>query len=171
MPKLFLVFKKSAQTNMENFVSWCAGPMVHVDLVLGDSLVMFTSYMFERFSMNRALGYAADTHETLSLSVSRDEYEAVQHVLLEFARRSIPYNYLDVCHLILPSVATVQDVQTAEEVDCLFCSQAVTLALRLSLDSQNPLRAPLWALNSRCTTPTMLYDVLKSHCEAVGPII
>ena len=171
MPKLYFVFKKSAQNNMENFVSWCAGPMVHVDLVLGDSRVMFTCYMFERFSMNTSVGYSPDTHQTLALCVSPEEYSAVEHLMLDFFNRSIPYNYTDVFHLILPSMTTVQDVDSAADVDCLFCSQAVTLALRMCLDCKHPLHAPLCALNSRCTTPTMLFDVLKSHCEAVDSII
>jgi hypothetical protein len=165
MPELFLVFKKYPQTNVENFVSWCAGPMVHVDIVLGDSRVMFTSYMFERFSMNTAVGYTPDTHETLAVRVSPEEYSKVEHLLLDFVQRGIPYNYSDVFHLILPSLTTVQDVESSADVDTLFCSQAVTLALRLGLDEQHPLRGPLRALNSRCTTPTMLYDAVKPHCK------
>lgn len=171
MPTLYLVFKKSAQNNMESFVSWCAGPMVHVDLVLGDSRIMFTSYMFERFSMNLSVGYSPDTHQALALRVSQEEYSAVEHLVLEFFGRNIPYNYSDVFHLILPSMTTVQDVDSPADIDSLFCSQAVTLALRMGLDCKHPLHAPLCALNSRCTTPTMLYDVLKSHCEAVDSII
>lgn len=171
MPKLYFVFKKSAQTNMENFVSWCAGPMVHVDLVLGDSKIMFTSYMFERFSMNRAVGYSPDTHETLAMAVSDSEYEAVEQLLLKLVERSVPYNYSDVFHLILPSMTTVQDIESDKDIDCLFCSQAVTLVLRMALDGQNPLHAALCALNSRCTTPTMLYDALKSHCQTADAII
>jgi hypothetical protein len=163
MPKLYLVFKKTAQTNMENFVSWCAGPMVHVDIVLGESKIMFTSYMFERFSMNKAAGYSALTHETLTLQVSQQEYNAAQELLLRLVEREIPYNFSDVFHLILPSATQVQDVAAESDIDSLFCSQAATLVLRSALQP-GQLQSVLCGLNSRTTTPNMLYEALKPFC-------
>ena len=167
MPSLFFVFKKSAQTNLENLVSWCAGPMVHVDIVLGDSKIMFTSYMFESFSMNRPQGYTASTHETLCLDVTQEEYDAAQSMLLRLVELKIPYNFADVFHLIVPSSTLVQDVALESDIDTLFCSQAVTLVLRMSLDPKRPLHAALSALNSRCTTPTMLHEGLALFCQPV----
>ena len=159
MPELLFVFKKSPQTNLETFVSWCAGPMVHVDVVVGG--FMFTSYMFERFSLNKLPLYHPSTHECLALQVTEQVHNAVQDILTRWVDKQIPYNYSDVFHLIVPSSADqVQDVESEEQIETLFCSQAATLAVRLA--SSNGF---LQDLNSRTTTPTMLFEALKPHCE------
>jgi len=165
MPNLFLVFKKSAENKLETIVRWCAGPMVHCDIVTGDSRIMFTSYMFENFSVNKVEGYSASTHACLSLQVSQEEHDDAQSMLLRLVERKVPYNYTDVFRLIMPLSAPTPDVESEEKVEQLFCSQALTLVLKMSLRAEHPLHEAVGRLNSRTTTPTILFDVVKPFCE------
>ncbi len=171
MPNLFLIFKKTPENNVENFVSWCAGPMVHCDIVPGDHRVMFTSYMFERFSMNKPEGYSLGTHECISLHVSQEEHDDAQQMLISFVERGIPYNYSDVFKLIMPMGGDPEDVKNNEDVKSLFCSQAVVLVLKMTLHQDHGAYDTVCKLNSRVTTPSMLYDALKPHCEAAETFI
>lgn len=165
MPNIFFVFKKEPESKIENFVQWCAGPMVHVDVVMGDSQIMFTSFMFEKFSMNRAVGYHKNTHECLSLNVSQEVHDSAQEMLLRLVQKKIPYNYYDVFHLLVPSMMSKIDVVQEEEIQSLFCSQAATLLLKMILVPEHELLQQVNQLNSRLTTPTMLYNTIKPYCE------
>jgi len=165
MPALFLAFKKAAENQLESIVSWCAGPMVHVDIITDDQRLMFTSYMFERFSMNRPVGYTADTHVCLRLDVSQEAHDAAQAMLLRLVGKQIPYNYSDVFRLIMPSAAPPRDIISEEQVETLFCSQAITLVLRHCLDEDHALHPVILGLDSRATTPSMLYDAAAPFCQ------
>jgi hypothetical protein len=165
MPSIFIIFKKKPENNIENFVSWCAGPMVHCDIVPGDKRIMFTSYMFERFSMNQPNGYSQNTHECLSLHVSQEEHDEVQSMLLSFVERGIPYNYADVFKLIMPMGKDPDDVVEDKDVKTLFCSQAIVLVLKMTLSQEHNAYETIQTLNSRVTTPSMLYDALKPFCD------
>jgi hypothetical protein len=164
MPNLFFIFKKIPENNLESFVSWCAGPMVHCDIVPGDHRIMFTSYMFERFSMNKPEGYTLQTHECLSLQVSQEEHDNAQTLLLKFVERGIPYNYSDVFRLIMPSGSSPDDIFHEEQVQSLFCSQAITLVLKMTLKQEHSAYQSVQNLNSRVTTPTILYNALCPFC-------
>lgn len=165
MPNLFFVFKREPENQLETFVRWCAGPMVHCDIVPGDSRIMFTSYMFERFSMNRVEGYSAKTHDCLKIEVSQEEHDRVQALLLKFVEKRVPYNYSDVFRLIMPLNTETPDIGNEDEVESLFCSQAITLVLKMGLDKESPLQEALKPLNSRTTTPSILYSAIKPFCE------
>jgi hypothetical protein len=166
MPNLFVVFKKAAENHIENFVDWCAGPMVHCDIVPGDTRVMFTSYMFERFSANKLDGYSNQTHHCLSLAVTQEEHDAAQNMLVRFVEKGIPYNYTDVFRLIMPFGPALQDYECEDQVQSLFCSQAIVMVLKATLSEENKARASVIQLNSRATTPTILYEALAPHCES-----
>jgi len=165
MPSLFFVFKKQAQSQLENIVQWCAGPMVHVDMIVSDRRLMFTSYMFERFSMNRPDGYSPETHTCLKIDVSQEAHDAALAMLLRFVGKQVPYNYADVFKLMVPSVAAPRDILDEEQIETLFCSQAVTVVLRHCLEDGNPLHPVIMNMNSRVTTPSMLYEAVEPFCQ------
>ena len=167
MPELVLAFKKYTENNLESFVQWCAGPMVHCDILTGRDGLMFTSYMFERFSVNRVLVYPPETHVCLSVPVSDEEHSAACEMLGRLVDRQIPYNYSDVFRMVFPSPLPLGDVACEADIQTLFCSQAITLVLRMCLDPSHRLAPVLAKLNSRTTTPSMLYDAVLPHCESV----
>jgi len=167
MPCLFVVFKKAVETQVESVVRWFAGPMIHVDIVPGDDRLAYTSYMFETFSVNPVQGYSTDTHVCLNLQVTQEEHDAVREMLARFVHKGIQYNYNDVfrCMLPGPTAFDAADVQHEHEVKTLYCSQAVLLVLRSCLDPSKDLVSKLATMNSRFTTPNMLYNALQAHAE------
>lgn len=166
MPFVTFVFKKEAQTQMENVVKWCAGPMVHVDVIPNDNKFMFTSYMFERFSVNRLQPYARETHECRRLELSETEHKTMQDVLVRFVDKQLPYNYTDVFSYMFRSLSSEQDVANEESVKSLFCSQAMLLALRYSLVENNALLEQINKTNSRMTTPNDLFTLLEPFTQS-----
>jgi hypothetical protein len=163
MPHVLLVFKKACQTSIESIVRWCAGPMIHVDIIPGDKRSAYTSYMFENFSENALEGYSALTHVCLRFDVTQQEHDAAQAILESWVRRSVPYNYADIFRCILPGESCASERLDPETVSSLFCSQAVTLALQHALDAESTLGKAMAALPNRFTTPTMLYDAVSPH--------
>ena len=159
MPHVLLVFKKECQTSIENIVRWCAGPMIHVDIVPGDKRLAYTSYMFENFSENPLLGYSPLTHVCLRLEVTQQEHDTADAILSGWVQRNIPYNYADIFRCILPGDCGPCEPLDHNTVSSLFCSQAVTLALQHALDAETVLAKAMNALQCRFTTPNMLYDV------------
>lgn len=167
MPCLFVVFKKAVQTQVESVVRWFAGPMIHVDIVPGDEKLSYTSYMFETFSVNPVQGYSPETHACLSLQVSQEEHDAAKEMLLRLVKKNIQYNYNDVFRCMLPGPTAFdgKDVEHEDDLNTLYCSQAVLLVLRSCLEPSKDVTSTLAAMNSRFTTPNMLYDALKPHAE------
>jgi hypothetical protein len=162
MPKLFVVFKKATESSMESVVNWFAGPMIHVDIVPGDDMMSYTSYMFETFSANPVGGYRADTHTCLVLDVTQTEHDAALKVLTGFVESGLEYNYNDAIRSVLPGPTTFNaaDIESTEDVQSLYCSQAVAMVLRGCLMDHKPIADALASMNSRFTTPNMLYDAL-----------
>ena len=167
MPSLFVVFKKAVESQVESMVRWFAGPMIHVDIVPGDERLAYTSYMFETFSVSPVQGYSTDTHECLNLPVTQEEHDAAKEMLLRFVQKNIKYNYNDVFRCMLPGPTTFdgKDVEHEDDIKTLYCSQAVLLVLRSCLVNNKDLVDKLSAMNSRFTTPNMLYEVLSLHAE------
>lgn len=164
MPCLFVVFKKTAATSVEKVVQWYAGPMVHVDVIPGDQRVMYTSYMFETFSVNRVEGYTPDTHVCLSLPVTQEEHDDACALLLRLVEKRVPYNYADLLRCVIP-LAVPEDLLCVDEITTLYCSQAVALVLKAVLRDKEDLVGAMRALNSRTTTPTLLYNALLPFSE------
>jgi hypothetical protein len=175
MPCLFIVFKKAVQTQVEGLVSWFSGPMIHVELVPGNQNIAFTAFMWESFSVNLCDRFTRATHETLSLQVSQEDHDRVCQFMARQVARRMPYNYSDIIRCILPerSYAHCEDVASEDAITSLYCSQAIVLALRWSLQDEGTteLREKLCALNSRFTTPQTLYDVLIPHTEPADTFI
>ena len=159
MPHVLLVFKKECQTSIENIVRWCAGPMIHVDIVPSGKRLAYTSYMFENFSENPLTGYSPLTHVCLRLEVTQQEHDTADAILSGWVQRNIPYNYADIFRCILPGDCGPCEPLDHNTVSSLFCSQAVTLALQHALDAETVLAKAMNALQCRFTTPNMLYDV------------
>ena len=165
MPTIYVVFKKSVESHVESVVKWFAGPMIHVDIVPGNHPLSFTSYMFETFSVNPMTGYNPETHTCLGIEVTQAEHDDAHYMLTRFVQKGFQYNYNDVLRSILPGPAITSDVQSEDEISSLYCSQAVTLVLRTCVTENKELNAALCAMNSRFTTPNMLYEALRPHAE------
>jgi hypothetical protein len=165
MPEIYLIFKKKPDTRLENFVQWIAGDMVHVDIAPGKHGVMFTCFMFEKFSINKCDGYSPLTHECLSLDVDESELKNIQSALIKLVEKQIPYNYSDVLQLMFHTDVQNSDHESLDSADALFCSQAVTLVLKFNLTENKQLIQSLNLLNSRTTTSNILYNAIKPFCK------
>jgi hypothetical protein len=166
MPEVFLIFKKKADTGLENVVKWVAGPMVHVDMAPGRHGIMFTSYMFEPFSINKFSGYSPKSHSCLKLTVNETELNNIQKMLVSFVEKKVPYNYTDVFQLMFTTdPGAVVDHEMPENVQSLFCSQAMTMVLKHCLIENENLVNELKKMNSRVTTPNILYDTLLPFAQ------
>ena len=132
----------------------------------------YTSYMFERFSRNAIVGaYSPDTHTALYVPLSTPQLHRAHQYLEACVERSVPYNYTDIAHCVIPGSSLVlTDVprQQAEPPPTLFCSQAAVLCLRHAMllpgpAEAAPIEAALCKLNSRVASPSALYNALKDH--------
>ena len=162
---IYVVFKKAVESHVESVVRWFAGPMIHVDIVPGNHPLSYTSYMFETFSVNPMMGYDPLTHTCLGIEVTQPEHDAAQQMLLRFVEKGVKYNYNDVVRCVLPGMGVFDesDVGAEEDIKSLYCSQAVTLVLRSCVRENKALSELLCSMNSRFTTPNMLYEALIPH--------
>ena len=161
-------------------ISMCAGEFVHVDLMpINDNApehsVVCTSYIGENFSLSLATKQAYNDKDCVALCIelTEEEHQKLTSYLLALADHNIPYNYQDVLVSALPrsvSRVLVDDVadERPEKISTLFCSQAVVLALRNSLDGSHPLMHTLQQVNSRCTLPDTLFRLLEPGCQRLS---
>jgi hypothetical protein len=68
---------------------------------------------------------------------------------------------------VVPSITALKDIKNEEEITALFCSQAIILVLRLNVESSRDIYQALMDLNSRTTSPTMLFEKLKQYGEII----
>lgn len=164
MPAICLAFKVVAETQIEKLVQWLSGKAVHVEIIPCNPNVMFTSFMFESFSFNKFTPYDRTKYEIFKISISDEEKEKITKMLLTFVEREIPYNYADLWKIgINFSLSDDEDYENESDIESLFCSQAVTYVLKHCLDKSNTITCHIQNLNSRFTTPALLYDILKPH--------
>jgi hypothetical protein len=166
MPHVDIYFKK-AESNVENIVEACSGRYVHVEMIPSDHEFMYTSYMFETFTQNNIIAHDPHIYTLLRISLSEEEHSSTVDMLLRLTDRSIPYNYSDLPWCVVPSITALKDIKNEEEITALFCSQAIILVLRLNVDSSRDIYQALMDLNSRTTSPTMLFEKLKQYGEII----
>lgn len=167
MPFVCFVFKTKAETNFEKVVQWFSGPVVHVEIIPLELKIMFTSYMFEHFSVNRFVPYDRTKYEVFKINLDLTEYERFNQLLVELVERKIPYNYMDLLK-IGTNVSLFdddEDYKSIDEVETLFCSQAATFILKQCMQDENLLKTKFQDLNSRFTTPLVLYNIIKTECQ------
>ena len=173
------VFRKPSRFT-DSLIALRAGRLVHVDILPMDpdnveNSLSYTSYVGEHFSMSLSAkhDYDDDTCVALELKVSPEEHECLIAYLNELFERNIPYNYKDLAVMALPCTlqdSLVSDIlsESPEDIQSLFCSQAVVLALRNSLAQDRALFRQLRMLNSRTIYPCTLYHVLRPYTKMVS---
>lgn len=165
MPCLHVIFKHSIESSIEGLVQLCSGKMIHVDIVPNQERSMYTCYMFESFSENDLDDcYRDDTHTRLRIEVSELEYQSVVAMLKRLVEKKVPYNTSDIIWLFMGS-GSCKDIEKEESIESLFCSQAITLVLRMCLTENKQLIETLHSLNSRKTTPNILYNAIQPHAQ------
>lgn len=133
----------------------------------------YTSYMFERFSKNSIQGeYSPETHTALYAHLTEEQVRRAKEYLERCVERSVPYNYTDVVHCVVPgsSLVLADVAPTDAPPPTLFCSQAAVLCLRHALEGAtdpSPLADALRNLNSRVTTPSTLFKALKGCTDEI----
>lgn len=179
MPHVVCVFRRPVQYS-DTLVSFCAGPLVHVELLLLDpreprASASFTSFVGCTFgqSLSGKCAYDDATCVALALEVSEPENEALVAYLQDLCDADIPYNYCDTAMLMLPGgVALFGGTDVPSEAPralrSLFCSQAAVLALRHALGAERPLARVLARLNSRAVLPYALYHLLLPFARGAG---
>lgn len=178
MPQVAVVFTKPRGA-YDRLVSSIAGNLVHVDLMPIDTQnceqsMVFTNYMGETFSMNlcgKRL-YNNQRHVALLLETDDNEQELLYSYLHDLCEQNIPYNYTDLAFEFIPrsiSCEVVNDVvsENPKEITKLFCSQAIVLALRNSLNHSKGVCRTLRKLNSRLTLPIDLFHALRPFTRYV----
>lgn len=161
-------FKCIAESNIESLVQWYTGPMVHVEIIPENKNVMFTSNMFENFSINKLNGYKANEFKILRVDVSDEEHDKMIHCLIDFVEKQIPYNYMDIIRLGTSMfLMDEDDYDSVGELKSIFCSQAATFILKKCLNNTQPLFDKLQLVNSRFTTPTDLFNLMSPLCANV----
>lgn len=166
MPHVDIYFKK-AESNVENIVEVCSGRYVHVEMIPSDHQYMYTSYMFETFTQNNIVVHDPLIYTCLRIGLNEEEHNGTVDMLLRLTDRSIPYNYSDLPWCVVPSITALKDVHNEEEITALFCSQAIILVLRLNVASDRDICNALMELNSRTTSPTVLFEKLKQYGEII----
>ena len=178
MTYLHLAFEKSADSLLKKLVKVFAGPYVHVEMIITQTLydnsvsgrppilqhASYSAYMSETFSrtLQKDFWFDDQCHDFLSVSVTPEELYRINKTLEACVESKIPYNTSDMLLSQVPlRNPTDRDIY---ESKTLFCSQAAVLVLRSCLDEDHVLQAPLAGINSRTITPSKLHEVLASFC-------
>lgn len=153
------VFKHNTTGTVESMVQWLSGKMVHVDMIpeMEEDPKSYTSYMFEHFSENPVLPTNAETHTEIEVPMSSEENKRAIEFLQRLVAQRVPYNYADMVGCIVPGTSLLRDV-SPDAATSIFCSQAAVLCLRHALEPDR--QKVITSLNSRITTPSMLYEAL-----------
>ena len=163
---LHIAFEKSADCLFKKVVKALAGPYIHVELVISKDNVhtAYTAFMSETFSrtFQKDFNYSDDKHDYLSIPVSEEELYRIGLACEACVESKIPYNLADMAFCQLPMRHPTE--HSLYESKSLFCSQAIVLLLRTSLEPNHKLHAALASVNSRTVTPTQLYNILIPHC-------
>jgi hypothetical protein len=142
--------------------------MVHVEIIPENKDVMFTSYMFENFSMNKFNKYNPDHFKVLRVDLSYNEYDEMIKHLVDFVEKKIPYNYTDIIRLGTSMfLSDEDDYESVNDIKTIFCSQAATFILKSCLSETHPLTERIKFTNSRFTTPTELFHLMSPICQTV----
>lgn len=160
MPFLDVVFKRSSDM-LEGVVGLLAGNFIHVEMVPSDQECMFTSFMFENFSKNKKSVYDS-SYQTIRIVLTAGEHTKLCSLLSKWSERVIPYNYMD----LLLAGGYYEEPTDAETVSSLFCSQAVVIALRNSLEPSE-LLTELLSVDSRSLLPQGLFEMLSKYARPI----
>lgn len=178
MPCVVLVFRRPIMLT-DKLVSFCAGNLVHVDMLLIESScpeksLTYTSYVGEHFSRSLDAKKQYNEHDNIALKInlSEVEYEKLSVYVNTLADSIIPYNYHDLANIFIPSGIAKYVLSDVESEDpktlkSLFCSQAVVLALRNSLECKHSVYRALWNVNSRSCSPETLYELVQPITDGV----
>ena len=175
---LHLAFEKSTDSMLKVLVKVLAGPYVHVEMIITQAEfnhtgaappatllhTAYSAFMSETFARieQRDFCYGDDSHDFLSLPVTAEELYRIRTACEACVKSKVPYNTRDMFFSQIPlRNPTERDIYHCKS---LFCSQAMVLVLRSCLDPDHELQGPLAMVNSRTTTPSHLYDLLRPYC-------
>lgn len=164
---LFVAFEKSTDSFLKQVIKLLAGPYVHVELIVSppdDTAHAYSAYMNETFAHTpqSAFSYSDDRYDFLKVPANEEELHRIHTACQTGVRTRIPYNLSDMVLSQLPFRSP--DEEDFYHTKALFCSQALVLLLRASLDPDNPVQERLATLNSRTVSPSGLYRALQPHC-------
>lgn len=160
-------------------VSQMVSSPVHVDVVLDmdgtpNKNFAYTAYAQEKFSMTlmpSSMGKNPN-FRSMCLDISEAEFHRCSLYLSKMVGR-VEYNYTDAMFL-LPAIGSgpisdvmVPDVDSSspEMLEKVFCSQAALLVLKNCLSENEALMVALKGLNSRLTSPSILYRSIQGVFE------
>ena len=150
----------------------------HVDVVVhhvadGEKMLCaYSSYMHELLTLTRLDGNMYDDRldVALAIPVSIEEAKVAREFLDGLVRDHTTYNLTDLALCMMPEAVQrlVPDVPDDAPIKSVFCSQLAVLTIRRCLSvSAAEVRKQCRAVNSRCTTPNALYDILSPLCPRV----
>ena len=173
---IHLTFERTNDTWLKQVVIKLSGPYVHTELVVTSthdeapfirrkSYSAYIDYVFFG-SDEKSFRFADETHDILQIKASAQEIEDIRLACETHVELKTPYNLKDMILSVLPG--RNPNDKSIYKVKTLFCSQAMVLILRHCLEENHPVRKVLDPMNSRMTTPTQLYNLLKPVCESVA---
>ena len=173
MPKVALIWRRAV--NDSDLLLWSvAGELVHVDIMPlnGEDSITYTAYIGERFGMSISTKkiYNDLDYVARCIDLTPPEFERMVSVLHDLCQCNIPYNYSDLLLCALPDIVQrnfIEDIpsDSPAQITRLFCSQAMTIILRNSLDRERPLQQMLAQTNSRTMLPQTLYSIVRSYTK------
>jgi len=173
---LHIAFEKSADTLLKKLVRLMSGQYVHTELIVTqppssredteERLVHtgYTAFMYETFTriFQKDFWYDDASHDFLHVPMSPEELGRTSQACEACVESRLPYNTMDMALSQLPLRSPTE--HDLFHTETLFCSQAVVLILRSSLDQSHPIQAPLSLVNSRTISPTGLFNLLRPYC-------
>lgn len=166
-----LAFERTGSTYMKRLVRALSGPYVHTEIIVQQEGTAtkraYSAYTNSKFARTpqRDFAFSDATHDFLQVETSPDESRRVWNTCEVCAITKIPYNLSDMVLSVIPLRSPTET--TIFESNTLYCSQAMVLILRASLEPTHPLQAVLATINSRVASPTQLFEALKPHCSRV----
>ena len=169
-----LAFERTASTPIKYVVQTLSGPYVHTEIIVqaegtaASAKRAYSAYMHSVFARTpeRDFGYSDATHDFLEVQTSADESRRVWNTCEVCALTKVPYNLHDMVLSVVPLRAPAE--KTIFDSRTLYCSQAMILILRSSLEKVHPLQDALAAINSRVASPTQLFHTLEPHCKRIA---
>ena len=178
-PPCLILRYTEAYTSYEQLVSTLTGgPFCHVSIGVyrgnDTPLVFYDAYTKQRFKPEQFLSAtdaADETYPNFAIEITELEANRIEIFLERLV--GIPYNDTDIPYILLGQNLITQwfrkdtNMRNASDIQKVFCSQVVILAIRICITNPDILNC-INGLNSRLSSPNSLFKALKNVSRRVS---
>lgn len=146
-----------------------SGPVARSD-VMKQLFSTFIGESFSAYTPREWRSRSNETHGMIALHVQEEEFFRAREYVADLCTKKVPYNMSDLVLCGMPSAFSrdlMQDVEPTPIPSKLFCSQAMVLILRHSIQPGRvnaSLVQALDAVNSRACSPIAFWKMMLPHC-------